>query len=318
VNVVLIGEGGVSDKVRLLLPYVSLGYTDTIYVAGADDPNLSWPKADVVVICRARIPRVIEMYKRLGSKVIFDTDDDFDSIPVQHPGYRTVGRGNPEGLYSHHTCLALADKVTVSTNELCRRLERYNPHVLPNSWRKTPAFEYREKHHGFVLGFSGTITHRGDWQICSKAVQGFLSNEPSSRIVIIGDIEIYKTLSSVPELRKKFIPMLPPEVYTRALGYFDVVLAPLVDDEFNRAKSAVKLIDAGGKGIPWLASDILPYQEWGEGGYLLKDSEWLNALFQIRNNYDDYERLSFNSTSKAQLFEISRIKHLWKEVLDNL
>lgn len=52
------------------------------------------------------------------------------------------------------------------------------------------------------------------------------------------------------------------DLFNYAKGYneMDVVMAPLVDDEFNKCKSQLKLIEAGFMGRPVICSDIEPYR----------------------------------------------------------
>ena len=56
------------------------------------------------------------------------------------------------------------------------------------------------------------------------------------------------------------------DLFKYFLGYneMDVVLAPLVNDEFNKCKSQLKLIEAGFAGRPVICSDIEPYRIDGE------------------------------------------------------
>lgn len=48
--------------------------------------------------------------------------------------------------------------------------------------------------------------------------------------------------------------------YARGYNEMDVVVAPLVNDEFNKCKSQLKLIEAGFMGRPVICSDIEPYR----------------------------------------------------------
>src|SRR5574337_897705 len=55
----------------------------------------------------------------------------------------------------------------------------------------------------------------------------------------------------------------PSRRVTEYMGLYDghlAALAPLAPNEFNRCKSNLKLLEAGAKGIPLLASDVAPYR----------------------------------------------------------
>lgn len=52
----------------------------------------------------------------------------------------------------------------------------------------------------------------------------------------------------------------PIQTYGTAYNEFDIAIAPLVDNEFNRMKSQLKVIEAGFHKKPLIISDIAPYQ----------------------------------------------------------
>jgi hypothetical protein len=66
-------------------------------------------------------------------------------------------------------------------------------------------------------------------------------------------------------------------------------LAPLQDDEFNRAKSNIKQVDALAARIPWLASPLPEYQRMNEcgrcTGLIVPDGDWFEAMKQVRALY---------------------------------
>jgi hypothetical protein len=95
-------------------------------------------------------------------------------------------------------------------------------------------------------------------------------------------------------LSKEQVVMLDPVDfvdYPRIPAQFDIGIAPLRDTVFNRNKSALKVMEYGAWGIPYVASDIAPYRRWhnetkGLGGFLAASkTEWDTALrFLIEND----------------------------------
>ena len=83
----------------------------------------------------------------------------------------------------------------------------------------------------------------------------------------------------------------------RYVGGFDVGIAPIADNPFNRAKSNVKVKEYAVMGVPWLASPIGPYAGLGEkqGGRLVPDDRWYEELERL---VDD-ERARRGSRSAA-------------------
>lgn len=76
--------------------------------------------------------------------------------------------------------------------------------------------------------------------------------------------------------------------YAESLNELDIVLAPLVDNNFNRCKSELKLIEAGMFKLPIIASNVTPYKEiiiHGVNGYLCdKQSDFLKYVQLLQNN----------------------------------
>lgn len=53
------------------------------------------------------------------------------------------------------------------------------------------------------------------------------------------------------------------------------VVAPLIDNEFNRCKSPIKFLECAASGIPLYASDMLPYSPVVPKDYLFKTKDEL-------------------------------------------
>ena len=89
--------------------------------------------------------------------------------------------------------------------------------------------------------------------------------------------------------------------YASLYDEIDVLLAPLNDNEFNRCKSELKLVEASVKGKPAIVSDVFPYKICGinaiekggdinhEGNCLMVDGRkgargWVKAITRIVND----------------------------------
>jgi glycosyltransferase involved in cell wall biosynthesis len=304
ISIVYIGDGGVSDAVRLRLPahhlieekeiegiFVSLDQFSTVkQVLERSDDALS--KADLAVFTRPANPELVEAVReRYGLAIVADVDDDFHALPKSHPGYMAVGPGNPAFLEKHITCLDMVDKITCTTAELATRLRILGAKhdfapitVIPNGWGESEWWGWKFQRDTVNIGWGGTITHRADFVLCMDALLEIAYKYKYSKIVIAGDPEIYKMLKPVKEEQKMFLPMVRYEDYPHTLMYYDILLAPLENNYFNNAKSDIKLVDAGAAKIPYVASDVPIYQDnlWNDGGYLVsgKDS-WFNALEEL-------------------------------------
>jgi glycosyltransferase involved in cell wall biosynthesis len=299
-KILFIGEGVVSDDVRLKLPgneMAALGLADvdfmTIHNQEEDTKKIIGirDEPDILVFSRPHALWVMQKCKGIGKPMIVDMDDDFRAIPKHHPGYKAVGLGNPDYLKQLEECIGLGDLVTVTTQELGNRLCHLNAKikVIPNGWSsRNPLSRWKRNQFRdrFVLGWAGTITHREDFKLCLNAVKFILKKYPKTMIHIGGDVAIYDYFETVPECQKLFTPMLPFNLYPSMVGYWDLLLAPLIDDEFNKAKSNIKIVDAISKGIPWVASNVLPYQGCYGGILCFGEEEWKVALDQLVTDKD--------------------------------
>jgi glycosyltransferase involved in cell wall biosynthesis len=81
------------------------------------------------------------------------------------------------------------------------------------------------------------------------------------------------------------------QTYGNVYNQFDVALAPLVDNKFNRLKSELKIIEAGFHGIPILCSNLPMYAdiiEHGVNGFLIDEKkrhkQWVKYIKILTND----------------------------------
>jgi glycosyltransferase involved in cell wall biosynthesis len=71
----------------------------------------------------------------------------------------------------------------------------------------------------------------------------------------------------------------------RRVATFDIGLAPLVDNRFNRSKSFIKILEYAALGVPFIASPVGPYADHvvdGVTGFLASTpDEWAERLDQL-------------------------------------
>jgi glycosyltransferase involved in cell wall biosynthesis len=84
---------------------------------------------------------------------------------------------------------------------------------------------------------------------------------------------------------------LPINKYATNYNYFDISLAPLVETEFNRVKSSLKVMEAGFHKKALIASHIEPYSEDiidGKNGFLIEQKrshkDWHKTIKKLINN----------------------------------
>lgn len=228
----------------------------------------------------------LENAYRAGIPVIIDMDDDFMAIPKHNPAYMVVGMGAGDYIQTLRKVMALATVRTFASPIL---MERYNLEgfIIPNCWDEQNEQWSAPKIHtanfkrgDVVFGWMGSATHIQDFMLLRDSLAQVVVNCENARVFIGGDPEIYNLLGAVPECRKMFMPGLEYGEYPMMYRYCDYIMAPLEDNHFNRAKSDIKLIEAGARGIPWLASPVGAYNNWPGGGWYVNDGGWFDTLFE--------------------------------------
>jgi glycosyltransferase involved in cell wall biosynthesis len=249
------------------IPYYKIGQHDLIICAR--------PNGDICEFLQAAI--------RAGKPVILDLDDDFYSIPVSNPAYKTFGPGNPEYIRKLKQTVNVVTVLTVPQMDLGQRYQARDVRWFPNTWDADnpawcgPYLSWGRK--VFTIGWAGTATHLEDFEVALPALTQFFA-QTDARLVVGGDPDIYHLFDFMAPGRRAFLGYMNYKDYPSMYRYFDLLVAPLVDDRFNQAKSDIKLVEAGARGIPWLASAVGPYLSWGQiGGFLCKTTEqWLAGM----------------------------------------
>jgi glycosyltransferase involved in cell wall biosynthesis len=265
--------------------------------------------------------------RQVNKKIIVDVDDDFRAIPKTHPSYNLCGPGNVEGIKNLEKTLGQADVVTVSTPELARRYADVGRQfvVIPNGWNKENAnwIAYR-KHSTVNLGWCGTITHRDDFAMIRRPLERVVKENKNVRIVIGADEGIYKSFTKTPETQKIFLPGMPYYVYPYMFSFMDILLVPLKNDVFNGAKSDIKLVEAGARGIPYIASPLPIYLDWGKdspqpaGLYASSEEDWYSCMSRLVSDASLRRSCSLAGRKLASQREMSVLVRQWEDVINGL
>lgn len=218
------------------------------------------PDSDVVVIQRplkADMVKAIQHLQRQGRKVVVDIDDDFTHIHPRNVSFPAVHPVTSRDRNFRHLAEAcyLADHLVVTTPALARR---YGQHgrvsVVPNcvpSWYLgvTP-----DPHDGVVVGWTGTVqTHPTDLQETGGAVARACRATGAGIGVVGTGIGVGRALG----FHQPNLPgpgWLELDQYPLAMAEFDIGIVPLDDIVFNRAKSALKLMEFAALGVAVVAS----------------------------------------------------------------
>ena len=271
-----------------------------------DPVGLKW--ADLIIIQRffpdectsVFVDRVL----RSGIPVVYELDDLLFDVPMSNPNRTNAGRcaGFIEKLI--RSCAA----VTVSTMDLAREVQPSNPfvRVLPNLLDADVWFagQVAEGEKGnsvrgdrLVIGYSGTPTHFDDLKSVETALE-VIANRYKGKVEFrfMGcATDRMMRLPGVSTIR--FKPSYREYANVLRSERFDIAIAPLADNRFNRCKSNIKWLEYGACGIPGVYQDLPPYNTsvaHGSTGLLAgnRTQDWVDAIDRMIRCPDERRRMA--------------------------
>lgn len=201
---------------------------------------------------------------------IFDTPTDHVAFEQYQPGYlfREVITEQMKAL----------DGIIVTTPFLRDAYARFNPniHVVPNCldfdvWDKVENAHTKDVRIGWV----GGATHAEDLRTIEKPLKEFLKKNTNCFFYCVHGIpDFFKGQTRIVPIQKWFrIDKYPKKLAKYA---FDIGLAPLVDNNFNRGKSNLRKLEYAGLKIPVLAANVGHFAQTvrhGKDGFLYNTPE---------------------------------------------
>lgn len=218
---------------------------------------------DGIVLHHALDDRSIELVRGLARRQVgprvFVLDDLLEALPPYNPLKRRVPTDVRERIarvLEHCTCLvttsealadawhALAPRVIVIENALPDR-----PWFDPAAPKRSAWRAGRPR-----VGWAGAGQHAGDL----ASIEALVRARRDVQWVFMG-----MAPNGAREAGAEIHDAVPFHEYPERLAALDLdlALAPLVDNAFNRCKSALKVIELGALGVPVIASDLRPYRD---------------------------------------------------------
>ncbi len=318
VAIVSKGEGGV-DYHRLIKPFSLMDY-DVTRCEGVSEEMFDY-NFDVVVFSRVLpVVKQKEFIRKLqhnGAYVICDVDDHWN-YSKSHVIKKT---GDHIKKYSIDA-LMYADEVWTTHEHLGKQIERLNAnwYVIPNALDPNEPQWKPKKTYGNRIGWSGGVTHFHDlmltdgcWGDTIPVICGF--QEPGEHEYKGIWTPHKEWLKLANNFKADYINALPVTDYGLLYDQFDIAIAPLEDNKFNRCKSNLKIIEAGMKGIPIFVQNIHPYTDDAKGIY--KVANWKDAINQAKQMVGD--RIMEDGRAIRQYvlanYDLNKVNKLRKERL---
>lgn len=257
-----------------------------------------------LMLYRLGTSAVTEMYlyeaRRLRLPVIYDIDDPLFSFSA----YETYSNGAaipPEQRRSlidqapsYFAVMQQADALTLSTPGMvdAAGLMSSRPAYLRRNFADRATLDAGltcgfkgQAEDGFTVVFaSGSAGHEVDLLSIADPLEMFLRGSDSRRLKILGRFELERLPDGL-RSRTTIEPFRDYSAYLAGLAKADCSILPLVDDAFNRCKSAVRVIDAASVGLPSIVGST------GDGPAMVRHAE-TGMISAVDGWYDALERLA--------------------------
>ena len=262
--------------------------------------------------------------EKIGCKVIFDIDDDW-RLPSNHLYYESYKKLKPV-IESN---IINADLVTTTNEVLASKIRPLNSNVviLPNGI-PFDQFTYnteRIEDEKIRIFWCGGISHEIDLHMLKNPIRR-LEQYKNKIQMVIGGYDKENALSefiwnkmvsyftSSFKLDFKVIATTTPRYYMEMYKYADIMLIPLVANDWSACKSNLKLLEASSKKLPCIVSKCLPYTLDADAPVLWveKQTDWFKHINFLINNKQariDYGEKIYEYTKKRyNIFDINRTR----------
>lgn len=245
-------------------------------------------KADVIVAQMCHMEGALIELVRLKVEnklpLVTETDDDMLHTPTYNPAHVVYGQGSPFRRVAIDQ-FRISDAMIVSTPYLKEVYSEYNDniYVVPNSldFRIWDNLRHRRNDGVIRIGWAGGASHDEDLQIVEPVVRKILEKHPTVHFCFVHGIPKFLRGIDRVETVNDFTRVDRYPQFLASRG-FDIGIAPLVDNSFNRGKSNLRWLEYAGLGAPCVASNVGNFAETitQEVDGLLCDSEqeWMDSL----------------------------------------
>jgi glycosyltransferase involved in cell wall biosynthesis len=139
---------------------------------------------------------------------------------------------------------------------------------------------------------SGSRAHEADFRIAEKAMARLLKAHKQVHFQVLGHLDLPACFTEYSD-RITRIPFTTHCGYLEKLNKSDIVIVPLVQNNFNECKSAIRYLEAGLLKKATITSNVGEFREaiqTGVNGILCDEPDWYNSLDKIVS--DDLFRMS--------------------------
>ena len=307
---------------RIAMP---LGWMDDIegMVSNVINPEWVGDKFDLVIFNRLNPyqDQIGLIRQGFGCKVVIDIDDHWH-LPTNHINYEDYlhhGKLIERNLYESDLVTCTHERLA----DICRKFNN-NVQVLPNALPYgDDQFTINKVEDDSIRFFwAGGCTHLDDLRILKNPIRRLMAHKSKIKMVIGGyddcnDISKYiwdkmtDAFTANRTLNHQILPSMPVNKYMTMYDHADVMLIPLVANNWSANKSNLKLLEAAAKKVPVICQKVAPYSDDMDAPVLWveKQEDWykhMNYFINNKNSIIDYgEKIHEWAVSKYNLRDVN-------------
>ncbi len=251
-----------------------------------------------------RIERFIESIKKQNKTILFETDDlNYEPRHLHKTDYykninELERRQIKNGIGSEIINDEYVTHCVASTAFLAQKLREKGKQVFvsknklsqPEVEDAQKALRLADKSNRNIIKlgyFSGTPGHDRDFATIENVLIELLQEYSNMRLFIAGPLGISEKFDQVRDKIEQ-VSFVPMDRHFTNIANIDINLIPLEDDDFCRAKSEIKFIEAGIVSVPTIAFDNQTFKEAienGVSGFLaMNNEEWKEKIVNLIEN----------------------------------
>lgn len=297
--------------------------------------------SDLIVMQRVTDLSHLKLIEKIQNEykkpVVIESDDNYFEVPPSNPGYQYY---KPR-LKIVEEMYQIASAHTVTTPYLKKVVSQYHEcvEVIPNSLdcdliEAQPTLNHvnvmnkKNQHIPFeayldarknkkVIGWGGSPTHGEDLKIIIPAIKRLLRRHEDEVLFAFCGYIHRELFELIPEKQLFLFGLVPMEIYYSLYQTirFDVGIAPVAENNFNKAKSSLKILEYMNLNIFPVASQFETYSSSIHQGFLAENTEygWLRALTcaMTQDENQKQARLRENHQFVRDHYDITHVVHQW-------
>ncbi len=196
--------------------------------------------------------------------------------------------------------------ISTSTQVMADTLLKWNPNVgvFYNQLACIPPAK-KEKT-GPVRLFCAWQKRTEDWKEIIDPLNEILAKNPKVEVYVIYDREFYHEVKTQ---NKTFWSFQHYEKYLEIMRECDIAILPMLDNEFSKHKSDIKLLECAANGVVALAGDCL-YSDTSQHAIKSGIRGWVAATYHSPETFGNSLRLLIESSEQREAFRENAMNYV--------